>query len=271
VREGAGGGDGLTERIATPPETHGQEVMMKTSLRFMLMVPLATAGLACSSNPEVSIGDPVGAALTDYAASWDGYAEAYQFQDQSDRIRLVVDGSGVGTLQVGDSAAVPPATDPDAAYPPAAASLPGKDGLFGPIGLYAGFGYPIHGTRVEDSRIRFGVDPKDLYTTWCALQQPVLDTTNGGYMCVPNWGFSYNTTECSQTNPTTQETTVVSCAKLSLCELDQACTCTASACVAASTPDNPPIQLDAALSANGTELTGTLVIDGQRVTVRMHR
>jgi hypothetical protein len=41
--------------------------------------------------------------------------------------------------------------------------------------------------------------------------------------------------------------------------------------VAASTPNSPPIQLDAALSTDATELTGTLVIDGQRVTVRMHR
>jgi hypothetical protein len=260
------------ERIATRPETHGQEVMMKTSLRLMLMVPVAAAGLgACSSSPDVNIGDPVGAALTDYAANWDGYAEAYQFQDQSDRIRLVVDSSGVGTLQVGDSAAVPPATDPDAAYPPNAASQPGKDRLTGPIDLYAGFGYPLHGTRVEDSRIRLGVDPKDLYATWCALQQPVLDTVNGGYLCVPNWGFSYTETGCTQTNPTTQETVQVDCAKLSLCEIAMACTCTASACVAASTPDSPPIQLDAALNANGTELTGTLVINGQRITIRMHR
>jgi len=246
---------------------------MNKNLGWVLIAPLAATSMAaCSSNPAVDIGDPVGGALTDYAASWDGYAEAYQFEDGSDRVRLVLDGNGAGSLRVGNAALLAPATDPNVGYP--AGATWDKGFLTNVGGIVAGFEYPVHGTRIEDSRIRIGVAPNDLYAGWCALQTPVRDDVNGGsYGCVGNWGFSMPGTSstCSQTNPSTQETVSIDCGKLMLCEVAQACTCTASACAANVTTNNVPVQLDAALSADGSELTGTLVVAGQRVTLRMHR
>jgi hypothetical protein len=245
---------------------------MKKNIGWVLIAPLAASWVAsCSSSPDVNIGDPVGGALTDYAASWDGYAEAYQFEDNSDRVRLVLDGNGAGTLRVGNAAVLPPPSDPNVGYPPGASS---DKGVFSSIGgIVAGFEYPVHGTRLQDSRIRTGVDPNDLYAGWCALQTPIADTLNGGYGCVANWGFTMPgaDTTCSQTNPATQETVPIDCGKLMLCELARVCTCTASACAANLAMDNPSVQLDAALNADGSELTGTLVVNGQRVTIRMHR
>jgi hypothetical protein len=247
--------------------------MMKTSLRFMLMVPLAAAGLgACSSNPEVSIGDPVGAALTDYAASWDGYAEAYQFPDQSDRIRLVVDGSGVGTLQLGDSPALPPPTDPSVGYP-TDLNWDKKGGSLWIIpDVVTGFGYPLYDTRVEDSRIRLDINPYDVWAGWCALQQPIADS-RGYYGCVPDFAtVSANGDVCTATSRDSQETFPIDCGKLNLCSTNQVCACTGSGCVSTHPAPPLPIQLDAALSADGTQLTGTLLMGSQqRITIRMHR
>jgi hypothetical protein len=246
---------------------------MNNNLRWILIAPLAASSMAaCSSNPAVDIGDPVGGALTDYAASWDGYAEAYQFADGSDRVRLVLDGNGTGSLRVGNAALLAPASDPNVGYP--VGTTWDKGFLTTGGGVVAGFEYPVHGTRIQDSRIRIGVTPNDLYGGWCGLQTPVRDDANGGsYGCVGDWGFNMPdmSATCSQTNPSTQETVSIDCGKLMLCEIARVCTCTASACMANVTVDNPPVQLDAALSPDASELTGTLVVDGQRVTIRMHR
>ncbi len=64
----------------------------------------------------------------------------------------------------------------------------------------------------------------------------------------------------------------VDCGKLALC-LDNVCACTASSCTSepaipdGSTPAQYPVELDAALDATGTTLTGTLNLAGTRVTV----
>jgi hypothetical protein len=242
---------------------------MKMNLRLIAPLFAATAA-ACSSSPEVSIGDPVGGALADYAASWDGYAEAYQFEDGSDRVRLRIDSAGTGTLEVGDSPHFPPATDPNVGYPPGTTSQQGFPSV-AQMTLYAGFGYPLHDTRVDNSRIRLGADPADLYSGWCALQQPVSDERNGVYNCLPNWGYSYGIDGCWQPDPTTKEAVTVDCGKLMLCGILRVCRCTASGCTIPSAAGNAPVQVDAALTADGTQLTGTLILGDQRITIRMSR
>ncbi|HEY4392953.1 MAG TPA: hypothetical protein VGP64_02775, partial [Polyangia bacterium] len=100
--------------------------MKKISLLSPALV-LSAAGFlgACSGNTPVNIGNTsmIGAQLSDYAASWDGFAETYTFSpDGSDRVRLTLDASGQGTLEIGDAALLPPPTDPNVGYPPSVSS-----------------------------------------------------------------------------------------------------------------------------------------------------
>ena len=54
--------------------------MTRIKLRWLL--PLVLAPVACSDGPPVDIGHGQ-ALISDYAASWDGYAEAYTFPEES--------------------------------------------------------------------------------------------------------------------------------------------------------------------------------------------
>src|SRR5262245_9474401 len=88
------------------------------------MKPWMTAGFAALMLLSVACsgGDPTvttsGNQVSDYAATWDGYAEAFTFEDGSDRVRLTIHANGEGTIEVGDSAPLPPPTDPNVGYPP---------------------------------------------------------------------------------------------------------------------------------------------------------
>ena len=114
------------QRIRRRPETHrrgGQNDEERTNATYWwpccaapeLRSPARTAG-------AVNIGNTtaVGSQLSDYAATWDGYAEATTFSDGSDHVRLTIDASGQGSLVVGDSAPLPAPTDPTVGYPPGA-------------------------------------------------------------------------------------------------------------------------------------------------------
>src|SRR6185369_16576824 len=161
-------------------------------MALMVLISGASSGLGCSTDGPVDIGSRqmIGSQLTDYAATWDGYAEAFNFwPDGSDRVRLVVDGSGHGTLEIGDAAPIPPATDPNVGYPPGGYSTfspvnVGAQGRLAP--LVEGFRYPLHGVAVDADRIHLGVDPADLYTGWCPLQTSYpADAAQGFYSCLP--------------------------------------------------------------------------------------
>ena len=55
--------------------------------------------VACGGEGPVDIGNDVtGERLEDYVASWDGYAEAFDFGDGSDRVRIELDANGEGSL-----------------------------------------------------------------------------------------------------------------------------------------------------------------------------
>src|SRR5205823_5394415 len=108
--------------------------------------------LGCSGG-SVNIGNTnaVGSKLSDYAASWDGYAEAYTFMpDSSDRVRLTISADGHGTVEVGDTALLPPPTDPNVGYP--SPGQPQFDGYSLNSGLSGGALYPIYAPRVQESR-----------------------------------------------------------------------------------------------------------------------
>lgn len=232
--------------------------------RRTLGVLLFAGATACSGGGSVDIGEGTGQALADYAASWDGYAEAYTFSPSgSDRVRLVLDESGQGTMQFGDGPLLPPPADPDVGYPP------GDGAAFsGPAGprpvLREGFLYPVHETMVADKRLRLSVRVSDLYEAWCALQTPV-PLGQDAFGCLPNDGFSWTADSCMVGSMP------VDCGKLSLCLAGSGvCSCTATSCDAQPGPDTP---FDAAFESAGAELVGTLIMpdSGARVTIRLNR
>lgn len=251
---------------------------MKNVRTHALLALVASAGipLACSDGGAVNIGSntqATGAQLSDYAASWDGYVEAYSFSDGSDRVRLTIDASGNGTVQVGDSAPLAPATNPNVGYPAGAFSGPGG-AVPSQLGLVPGFSYPLHAAQVQTDRIQLGIAIADLWSTWCALQTPVPITgsTDGAYGCVDNLAGSMSGGTCVQIEP--DGTNVpIDCGKESLCQTGMVCTCTATACVSETEPAGTPVnqypsEIDGALDSTGSTLTATMTLpNGPRVTV----
>ena len=168
--------------------------------------------------------------------SWTGYIENFSFPSGSDAIHITftADASGqlTGTVILGQGTPPPPATDPDVTYP-ADLFSPGHVtdlGLAASRYISEGFTYTMRDASLVSGRLRFGFTTYELWTGWCALQQPAPGYTT----CLPNWssqgpGGTPDMT-CALVNPTTQKTTTVDCGKLSLCLLDTPCACTMSAC-----------------------------------------
>lgn len=261
--------------------------MTKMHTRAVTVLLLGAGALVgCSGNGgNVNIGDtsPVGAKLSDYAASWDGYAQAYAFwPDGSDRVRLTIDAQGHGNLRVGGADLLAAPTDPDEFTLENITALPEWSDLV------SGGLYPAHAAEVQAGRIQFGINPWDLEAAWCALQTPYpapaggIVIADGGqvqehydYTCLPTYVSATSAPDCSYTDEARQ-THAVSCAKFWLCQGIAACACTATSCAGrdlsyATAANQYPDEFDAALDTTGRTLTGTLNLDGQRITVVMQR
>jgi hypothetical protein len=223
-----------------------------------LTLTLAVAPACSNSNGSIDIGRNVGNQLADYAASWDGYAEAYNFSDSSDRVRITLDESGQGALVVGDQAAPAPLQLDDPNLNPVDIN---------PVsGLVAGVSYRVVGAHIAQKRIQLGINLNEQYRSWCAAQPPIC--TGESCNCLPpNFNAQCGAgSSCLVTNVDTGETSTVSSAKLYLCAAVQVCACTTLGC----SIGGPTALFDAALDNAGTELVGSLVL-GERVTVRMSR
>jgi hypothetical protein len=273
---------------------------MKNERTLTLVALLCGAGapLACSGGGSVNIGNTevAGSQLSDYAANWDGYAEAYTFSpDGSDRVRLTIDASGQGTFQVGNATTLlSPPTDPNVGYPPGI-SVDGVSPDGSNNGTREDFLYPIHAANVQEARIQLGIDPSDLYAAWCALQTPIpsyetttvddagVSNTVGGasdagtvstfYNCLPNVSSMSQGDNCSLLEPD-GSSDPVDCGKLYLCNIARPCACTASGCTIPPLPADATAaqyggELDGALDTTGKMLTGTLTLNGQRITVHL--
>jgi hypothetical protein len=253
----------------------------------------AAAALGCSGGGTVNIGSmqTVGGQLSDYAGSWDGYAEAYAFQPSgSDRVRLTLDAHGQGTLQVGDGPSVPPVTDPTVGYPPGI-----KATQTTATTLDEGFAYPVHAAQVQSNRIQLGLNPEDLFASWCALQPTMYmpgarsafrvqwseaDAGSGGYSCAPEAGGlgadsgTAGAEACGYTG-SDGAVEVVDCSYDLLCAIG-VCTCNADGCSSVQAPASTPPsgyynELDGFLT-NPSTLTGTLSLNGPgRLTVHLQR
>jgi hypothetical protein len=285
--------------------------MKKTRLLSPALILCATGALAaCSGSKAVNIGNTnaIGSQLSDYAATWDGYAEAYTFMpDGSDHVRLTIGPDGQGTLQVGNQAPIAPATDPNVGYPP---GVDYTKSYFQNPPIWEGIVYPVYSAQVQTDRIQVGVKPNDYFASWCALQTPFAyvtqitgGTLDGGppgtvytqsivpvdggapdasgvmYLACPFQGGDQSTlngvsTCYGELGPVATE---VDCGKYYLCN-ENVCACTAAGCTssplvaAGSPPSQYPVELDAALDNNGQTLTGTLLLSADlRITVVLQK
>lgn len=233
----------------------------------------ALVALACSEAP-VDIGDEntqkTGESLSDYAGSWSGYAEAFTFEaaGSSDRVRLLIDEHGNGSLQVGEGAASVPTLDVDVA-PAGPWSSFSSD--FAVNTLVEGYRYTLNDVRVEDRRLRFTVDPLELFRPWCQAQVPmgtdVLGRVISPPVCHLNAYMDFESSTCmdldSSGNPF-----ALDCGTLKLCF--SYCVCTETSCDAsllgtagAGTSRGGPedvYEADLSLDEDGTRIVGTLLV-----------
>jgi len=255
---------------------------MIDKVRNVFLLAAFSSVLGCSSESSpVDIGDSrTGEKLEDYAAVWEGYAEAYDFKDGSDKVKISLDALGHGTLEIGNSPALPIATNGDVGYPAtyeATAQLASTDHSQIPT-LFPGFSYPIATAAVEAARIRLSVNPWEIERDWCALQTsyPVQSGNETVYLCMPSLGGAIGATciDSSSTPPVPMD-----CAKQDLCQ-QRVCSCDARGCAGRDAP--PPLfsdaKLDAALDNAGASLVGTLKLvagaNGEpqtSITVRLQR
>jgi hypothetical protein len=244
--------------------------MMQTKL--ILIAAGALASLACSGGDPVNIGEnnPVktGELLSDYAATWDGYVETYQFQSGSDRVRLTLDENGVGLLEVGDVPLLPAPTDPHVGY----ASAGEDPNWIAPFWIHEGFRYSVTDATVENSRMQLAVHNDEVFNAWCELQTSFPGSEPGSYSCLPAGNYGKTGDECSYVTPADTQVSV-DCGKVVLCM--QVCECDATGCTA---PGTVETLLDGSLADDGETLVGTLLIksltdgvDTERLTVRLER
>jgi len=270
--------------------------MIKMAKDVFLLAAALSTGWACSSaQTPVDIGDGrTGERLADYAAQWEGYAEAYNFADGSDKVKLSLDSSGNGTLSIGDSPALPIATDPDVGYPVSVDSS-----FYQFTGLFPGFAYAVDTATVESKRIRFTVNPWQVERDWCELQTTTYDAWGSGsggsggassgggssgsggfagdvvppgYAVGPDsGGFGLSRYRC-----VADTRTPANADKYWLCWRG-VCSCDAQSCTNYVPPSGARAtraQLDAALDNGGNSLVGTLRVGsgGQiAMTVRLQR
>lgn len=262
----------------------------RTRTALLLCFALSASWACSTASTPVDIGDArTGQRLEDYAAAWKGYAEAYDFADGSDQLQLSLDASGNGTLEVGSSPAIPPATDPNAAYP---ASYRYDTAFSQFTNLFPGFKYAIEVATVESGRLQFTLNPWQIERDWCKLQPSfdILATAAGGYAGGPNsvdplpavpdgylvgpdsGGFGLSRYRCVPDN----DRLAFGDAKTALC-WNSVCWCDAQGCSYYQPPSGAfatRARLDATLDDAGESLVGTLKVwnAGQTaLTVRLKR
>lgn len=237
---------------------------MKT---FAISLSLIAFAFACGGKPELDVGEETtqtGEALSDYAADWNGYAEAFKVTgDGSDRVRVTLDGNGQGSLRFGDESLSQP-SDPNA-YP----RNEEPDHInYDASAVVSGIEYPIVNAVVTAARIRFGYDVGARHEAWCALHEPaeVQDSCTGLITNLgtdPETGIQYCRRENAPKEPVT-----VDCETLRVCS---ECKCDGTSCHSS----HPQVfQVDAALDDDGDSLVGTMIVGGfgsPRVAIRLSR
>jgi hypothetical protein len=259
--------------------------------------------VACSSDP-IDLGEqPLvvdRSALEAYVAEWDGYIEGTPLENSgSDRIHLVIDHNGDGSLSFGEEAA-PAGLDNvgvlfSLLFPPniGADALSVASGSAGrPPYPIEGFEYTFRAAIVEQQRIRLASRLTEAAEGVCSAQSPVQNVafpegssltefTCGAQAsweldqsCYPGLTLTQAADIIQQPNPDFSLLgDPTGCQTSAICQAY--CICTASACSAIPQAEVPSyggrITLDAALESDGSRLTGTLNWGLGNYTVRFTR
>jgi hypothetical protein len=251
----------LTSDVQTP----GSRTLPTRPLRGACWALLAAvAAIAGCSDDPVSLGGEVAvdrSALSSYAAVWEGYVEAYTFPSGSDRVRLVLDDEGHGTITFGEAAPRPMPTDGENPFP----DLDSTQVSFLLRGdFHEGLEHDIASALVEEERLRARTGRTNVYgDAACALQTPTgtgCEQDDCPYTCLPNNARSFVQRDgrCFVAGDGAE----VSCNILELCS--DVCECTSTECHARD--PGPEITLDGALDEAGTKLVGSLDTHTVRLT-----
>jgi len=176
------------------------------------------------------------AATGDFASlvgTWTGYAESYQFPSGSDAIVLSFSapsgGSPSGTIVFGQGSPPPPPTDGDAGYSPN-----GATGSQIPTSITEGFVYTVLSSSFDGSRLRLGVESRQPYSPWCALQTSYSWSANAcTFGCLPNWAAMGSTSSSGTVtldNPDGGPDLIVNSGKGMLCSDYTVCDCDPTSC-----------------------------------------
>jgi hypothetical protein len=248
---------------------------MKSIFHIPLVVVLASC--SSSSGQPVDLGDDniesAGQTLASYEGAWDGYMEAFELPSGSDRLRILLDSSGQGSVEFGDVPAITPFSDPSRGYPE---DEPFDTQAFTPN--YAapreGFVYPVHDAAVSDGRIELVVWGSDIVSDFCAAQSQIRQTlsTPSSYTCSPTGdGYGQGDEGCVDASPDSSTFGMsFDCGLIKTCLAG--CVCDETSCTSVRHPGRELV-LDGSLAMDGTQLVGTLVLqgvdNGGRVTVRL--
>jgi len=203
--------------------------------------PCAAGAVCCSSG--VCAADATGCDAATAALSssvegeWQGYFENFTLNtDDSLTISIVVadDGKMSGHVTMGQAAAPPAPTDPDAVWPPdLKLTWAGFNTI--PTPYVPGFAYQAQNIRWEAQRLRFDIDQYEPWGAWCQLQSP-YQNPDASYSCLPGSQLSavgsFPDQQCFAGAPG-DPGTPVSCAKGFLCST---CSCAATGCTYAPAP-----------------------------------
>jgi hypothetical protein len=189
--------------------------------------------------------------------SWTGSLESYQFASGSNAVTVsfATDPSGVvvGTVTLGSGSPPPPATDPNATYPPGASQVL-------PNTVVEGFPYTIARGTLAGSRLGFTIWETEVWSGWCALQTPNPYNPS----CLPYGTSCESDAGCSYPDPLTGDPVSIGSAKVTLCNRD-VCVCTSGVC--GSSFWYGAIEFDVALSGTAGSGSASFVGDMHMVTL----
>ncbi|WP_433926453.1 hypothetical protein AB3662_26390 [Sorangium cellulosum] len=161
-----------------------------------------------------------------------------------ERVELVLDATGQGTLLFGEPTDLPPVSDPDELYLTNRAANDPED-IFGleHLKIHPGFKYSVVAESGHGSEMSFHIWIMEVWEDWCAAQTPVPSPhSRHCYACMyDEGGYSFITDRSVCEAPagcyagrSLDEEKMVDCGRLELCVLPHynVCNCTADECFA---------------------------------------
>ncbi|MGC4087304.1 MAG: hypothetical protein QM756_05230 [Polyangiaceae bacterium] len=200
---------------------------------------------------------------------WDGFTEDFYFKPLKQwRLTITQGGSGAvcgdATYVASGEAALPPATDPDASYPPGlstANSIP-----YGQV-PWPGTTYSVVEGAARDSTVHLRLAGTQLWSDWCKLQWSYQ--AGAGYSCLPpNGGKISSGDTCTYVEPLTLKEKTVSSMKCLAC--DTICQCYASGGCTARDAASIVFDLQLVDGSGGKAMRGTVDAPDGKFTIALN-